>query len=325
MAHTEQRAVHPGEAGRPDIAGAPADLGVDRVAVRDDRGDQLAGQRRRPSASRSISARWRSRIASARALAEVRLEDRREGQSRRPVRRPRTRSAPDAIDQDGDGRRARGRAGARRSPRRSTGPGAVSGTSGWPGRATIQTPDADAVVAERGPRPRSADQPAPGAVRRGRPARRPGPRSAASRTSSAMTPAPTVSSGRSRRVLRPAPAARPARRRRPAGGATRARRLAPARATRRSAPGRRVRAIVAATSHGVRDHPPPGPAVGDDHRPAHAEQRRPADASRSRTTSRIRRDAGPHQQVRRAARASEPRNSRPQQVEDEASTGPRRT
>jgi len=51
--------------------------------------------------SRSSSARWRSRTASAVRCPKSASKTAARA-SRRPVRRPRTRSAPDAIDQDGD-------------------------------------------------------------------------------------------------------------------------------------------------------------------------------------------------------------------------------
>jgi hypothetical protein len=56
----------------------PADLGVDRVAVLDDRGHQLAGERRRIRVAFLLGeVPLEDRVGGA--LAEIRLEDRREG------------------------------------------------------------------------------------------------------------------------------------------------------------------------------------------------------------------------------------------------------
>ena len=52
------------------------DLGVDLVAVRDDRRDQLAGQSRPPSRSRSDLGEVALQDGVGRALTEVGLEDR---------------------------------------------------------------------------------------------------------------------------------------------------------------------------------------------------------------------------------------------------------
>ena len=112
----------------------PRDLGVDRVAMRRRRRRRARGRARRPSgrlrsrrdgAPGSPSAvRWPKSASKIAARA-----------SRRPVRAvPRTRSAPDAIDDDRDADSSsrpssRSTVGAR--PR--AGPAAVSGTSGLPG------------------------------------------------------------------------------------------------------------------------------------------------------------------------------------------------
>ena len=61
------------------LRGPPGDLGVDRVAVRDDRGDQLAGQRGRVRVALLLG-QVALEDGVGGPLAEVRLEDRREGE-----------------------------------------------------------------------------------------------------------------------------------------------------------------------------------------------------------------------------------------------------
>jgi hypothetical protein len=57
----------------------PPDLGVDLVAVLDDRRDQLAGERRRVLVAFRLG-QMPLEDGVGRALAEIRLEDRREGE-----------------------------------------------------------------------------------------------------------------------------------------------------------------------------------------------------------------------------------------------------
>jgi hypothetical protein len=57
----------------------PADLGIDRVAVLDDRGHQLTGERRRVLVT-FLLGQVPLEDGVGGALAEIRLEDRREGE-----------------------------------------------------------------------------------------------------------------------------------------------------------------------------------------------------------------------------------------------------
>ena len=193
--------------------------------------------------------------------------------SRRPVRRPRTRSAPDAIDQHGDRPRS--------SPsRRSTVAAtveriwSVSGASGWPGRATTHS-----RTRTRSSRMRTETAEPPTSRRQAGPPR---PTRATPGTSKRGQPDELGDDAPPDGQLRAAHEATPVR---ACIGGSRHRRGAAARAA--TAPGRpsdsaisagtRVRAVVAATSQANADHPPLRPAVGDDDRAADAEQRRAAD------------------------------------------------
>ena len=57
----------------------PPDLGIDRVTVLDDRGDQFAGERRRVLVA-FLLGQVPLEDCVGRALPEIRLEDRREGE-----------------------------------------------------------------------------------------------------------------------------------------------------------------------------------------------------------------------------------------------------
>ena len=160
--------------------------------------------------SRSSSARWRSRTASAVRCPKSASKTAARA-SRRPVRRPRTRSGPDAIDQHGHrpeleteqtlhggGDRRPDLAGQRRQ--------------GLAGRATSQsrtrTRSSWMRILTAGPEnsPRQGGPPRPTRTT-------PGTSRAASRTSSAITARPTVSSGPlTRPPWRPRPRSRGTRR-----------------------------------------------------------------------------------------------------------------
>ena len=226
---------------RPDdrILRAPAgDLGVDR---------RRGARRRRATSSRASAAAVRVALRLGevaledgvrRALPEVGLEHRASASRRQPRPtgvppvRSLARSASDAIDQDGDRRRAPGRAGARRSRADGRrGPGPSAGPSGWPrpgdeahGRTSTR------LVADADRTGRPAEDGRASAARRARRERRRAPRARPGATSSAMTPAPD---GQLRTVTGSPPRSSPARPRLP-GLVERRRRRAP----RRSAPGR---------------------------------------------------------------------------------------
>ena len=234
--------------------------------------------------SPSASARWRSRIGVGGALAEVRLEDR--GQREPPAgpvapdRRPPARGQPPTPStSDGDRLRGRGRAGARRWPPTADRTWRGQRDERLAGPGDDPEPDADAARrampdddrrGRRGARrhggPAAAD---PGDARdleRGEPDEL-GDDAAAD---GQLGAAHEASSGR-----RPRPARRRAvagrRSRRPRGGRSARERLGDELRDARSGPS------SPPTSTREADHPPLGPAVGDDHRALDAEQRRAAD------------------------------------------------
>ena len=190
-------------------------------------------------ASRSSSARWRSRTASAVRWPKSASKTAASA-SRRPVLRPRTRSAPDAIDQDRHRPEIQAQQpfhGRRRLRREPGSPEARGPARGGP-RSTIG-PGRDRCAAARKRPVRRASVARP--RRRGRPAPRPGPRR------------PPGARARRSRLVRPSAAGRsrcllgahrvPAR----SGALHRSGARRPP-AIRRSGPARRVRAMVAATS-----------------------------------------------------------------------------
>ena len=303
------------------LGGESFDGCIDRVTMRDDRPDELAGERRGrlvALVSRRGGARGPRRRSAGRSRPRRRSRGRGGGRSGRrgPYRQP-TRGSP--RGQPPTPSTVTVTESSWRPSRRSTvAPTAdrtwrVSGTSAWPGRATIETSTWTPVAggADRRPRVRRGASARPG--RRGRRGGRPGPRTRRAGPSRASTPLPTVSSGP---LTRPTPGDGSSERVcRSASGAARG---APGRRRERlgdelrdAGPGHRRRDVDA-----ERDHPPPGPAVGDDHGAAHAEERRPAGALVVEDVADPA-DPGPQQQVRDPAPERAPELA-PEQVEDPA-------
>ena len=233
------------------------DPGVDLVAMRDDRGDQLAGQlgrasrraRSRPDGARGSPSAVRWPKSASKTAASAR---------RRPVApiRGLRGQPPTPSTMTVTALRGRGRAGARRSP-----PTAVRTCAGerperLAGPGDDAQADEDPVVARRGRGPpgRRASAARPG--RRGRRERRPGPRTRRGGRARRSRPRPTVSSG---------PLTTPA-----SGGLARR----PVAAARRSARPRRL----------VRDRSV-GERLGDQLRDARPGRRRGDLAARSRSSA----------------------------------------
>ena len=125
--------------------------------------------------SRSSSARWRSRTASAVRWPKSASKTAARA-SRRPVRRPRTRSAPDTIDQDGD--RPELQSEQALHGRRHGAPdlGASAARAAWPGPGDDPQADEDPLVADADGDRRAAEDPPPGRAAAADPRHARGPR-----------------------------------------------------------------------------------------------------------------------------------------------------